>query len=96
MWIGKQSGITSTGLGRRQRVTLETTSGGTNHRQRFVMLAQNLERRAYYYLSEVGGVVSRVKSLFLNSRLYDVGFSRILQCEKDSCRGQWAYFPTKP
>ncbi|KAL5348061.1 hypothetical protein ACLOAV_006541 [Pseudogymnoascus australis] len=66
------------------------------HRQRFVMLAQNLERRAYYYLSEVGGVVSRVKSLFLNSRLYDVGFSRILQCEKDSCRDQRAYFPTKP
>ncbi|KFX91401.1 hypothetical protein O988_07764 [Pseudogymnoascus sp. VKM F-3808] len=66
------------------------------HRQRFVTLAQNLEHRAYYYLSEVGGVVSRVKSLFLNSRLYDVGFSRILQCEKDSCRDQRAFFPTKP
>ncbi|KFY06531.1 hypothetical protein V492_07998 [Pseudogymnoascus sp. VKM F-4246] len=26
------------------------------HRQRFVMLAQNLEERAHYYLSEVGGV----------------------------------------
>lgn len=65
------------------------------HRQRFVMLAQNLERRAYYYLSEVDGVVSRVKSMFLNSRLYDVGFSRILQCERDSCRDQRAYFPAK-
>lgn len=66
------------------------------HRQRFVMLAQNLERRAYYYLHEVGGVVSSVKSLFLNSRLYDVGFSRILQCDKEICKDQSAFFPIKP
>ncbi|OBT55451.1 hypothetical protein VE04_04614 [Pseudogymnoascus sp. 24MN13] len=80
-----------------------TTGGYANndkwryyHRQRFVMLAQNLERKAHYYLTEVEGVVTRVTSLFLNSRLYDVGFSRILQCEKDNCKDQSAYFPTKP
>lgn len=66
------------------------------HRQRFVELAQNLNRREHYYLRETDGILSRVKSSFLNSRLFDVAFTRIFQCEGRSCRDQRAYFNLKP
>ncbi|KAI3327296.1 glycosyltransferase family 90 protein [Xylariaceae sp. AK1471] len=66
------------------------------HRQRFVELAQNLKSRSYSYLREKDGVVSRVASSFLNSRLYDVAFAKIFQCETRFCREQRAYFKAKP
>ncbi|KAI1085132.1 hypothetical protein F5B20DRAFT_521105 [Whalleya microplaca] len=65
------------------------------HRQRFVQLTQNLERRQHYYLQERDGVISRVKSSFLNSRLFDVAFTKIFQCERKYCRDQRAYFNVK-
>nr|UWK20116.1 glycosyltransferase family 90 protein [Trichoderma polysporum] len=58
------------------------------HRQRFVKLAQNIERQQYYYLREVGGTIQRVASSFLNGRLFDVAFTRIFQCERKYCRDQ--------
>ncbi|KAL7628431.1 hypothetical protein AAE478_002634 [Parahypoxylon ruwenzoriense] len=67
-----------------------------HHRQRFVELAQNLVRRPHYYLREKGGVVGRVRSWFLNTRLFDVAFTRIFQCELKYCRDQRAYFNHKP
>lgn len=67
-----------------------------NHqRQRFVSLAQNLDQQPHSYLREVNGVVSNVKSWFLNGRLYDVGFTRIFQCERKYCRDQKTYFDVK-
>ncbi|KAM5445523.1 hypothetical protein MaudCBS49596_007429 [Microsporum audouinii] len=66
------------------------------HRQRFVSLAQNLETRKHLYIRENGGVLSSVKSSFLNSRLYDVAFTKIFQCKSKYCREQRAYFPSKP
>ncbi|RMJ23393.1 Glycosyltransferase family 90 protein [Aspergillus sp. HF37] len=62
------------------------------HRQRFVELAQNLVRRQHSYLRENDGQISRVESSFLNSRLFDVAFTRIFQCERQACRNQRAYF----
>lgn len=62
------------------------------HRQRFVRLAQNLERRAHFYLRDREGLGARVASFFLNTRLYDVAFTRILQCARPHCRSQKAYF----
>ncbi|KAJ0159805.1 Beta-1,2-xylosyltransferase 1 [Colletotrichum tanaceti] len=71
----------------------------TNYqRQRFVALAQNLQRpekRGHVYLRHVGGVVERVKSSFLNGRLYDVAFTRIFQCERRQCRDQKSYFEAR-
>ncbi|KAE8453442.1 hypothetical protein EG329_010303 [Mollisiaceae sp. DMI_Dod_QoI] len=66
------------------------------HRQRFVKLAQNLERQQHYYLRERDGVIGLKKSSFLNSRLFDVSFTRIFQCETRSCRDQSAYFNVRP
>lgn len=64
-------------------------------RQRFVKLAQNLEGQQHYYLREKGGVVGRIKSSFLNSRLFDVTFTKIFQCKRKYCREQSAYFTVK-
>lgn len=64
-------------------------------RQRFVELAQNLKSRQYDYLQENGGVISRVKSSFLNCRLFDVAFTKIFQCERRQCRDQRGYFAVK-
>ncbi|GJC88510.1 beta-1,2-xylosyltransferase 1 [Colletotrichum liriopes] len=64
-------------------------------RQRFVALAQNLqkpEQQKHIYLRQVNGVIERVASSFLNSRLYDVAFTRIFQCERTQCRDQKSYF----
>lgn len=65
------------------------------HRQRFVELAQNLQKREHIYLQEKDGVVNRVKSTFLNSRLFDVAFTRVFQCDRRPCRDQRAYFNLK-
>lgn len=65
------------------------------HRQRFVELAQKLKRRQISYLREVNGVLSRVQSFFLDSRMFDVAFTRIFQCERRYCRDQKAYFNVK-
>ncbi|KAF5570972.1 beta-1 2-xylosyltransferase 1 [Fusarium phyllophilum] len=68
-----------------------------NHqRQRFVTLAQNLEQQEHTYLREKGGVISSIKSCFLNARLYDVGFTRIFQCDRKFCRDQNTFFDVKP
>ncbi|KAK4062963.1 CAZyme family GT90 [Trichoderma harzianum] len=61
-------------------------------RQRFVKLAQNIERREFYYLREIGGVIQRVASTFLNGRLFDVAFTRIFQCDRKYCRDQKRFF----
>jgi hypothetical protein len=66
------------------------------HRQRFVSLAQNLEPKQHVYLREQNGAVSRVESKFLNSRLYDVAFTKVFQCERKQCRKENAYFKLKP
>jgi hypothetical protein len=65
------------------------------HRQRFVKLAQNLGNGPHSYLREGAGRVNLVKSTFLNSRIFDVAFTRILQCETRYCRDQRALFRTK-
>ena len=64
-------------------------------RQRFVELSQNLAAGPYSYLRQIGGKVTRVTSSFLNSRLYDVAFTRINQCKKKYCREQEDYFYLK-
>lgn len=61
-------------------------------RQRFVKLAQNIEQRQYYYLREMGSIIQRVASSFLNGRLFDVAFTRIFQCDRKYCRDQRRYF----
>ena len=66
------------------------------HRQRFVSLAQNLGAKRHVYLREIEGVVTRVASHFLNSRLFDVAFTRIFQCDARDCRDQRAHFNIKP
>ncbi|KAI0129666.1 hypothetical protein BJ170DRAFT_700843 [Xylariales sp. AK1849] len=66
------------------------------HRQRFVELAQNLGRQEHYYLRRIGGIVQRVATPFLNSRLFDVAFTRIYGCETRYCRDQSVYFNLKP
>lgn len=66
-----------------------------HQRQRFVELAQNLVSRPHVYLREVEGAVTRVTSSFLNSRLFDVAFTRVGQCEGKYCRDQEDYFEIK-
>ncbi|KAM0263489.1 hypothetical protein ACHAPA_008777 [Fusarium lateritium] len=66
-----------------------------HHRQRFVSLAQNINHQPHSYLREVNGVDGNVKSWFLNGRLYDVGFTRIFQCDRKYCRDQKTYFDIK-
>lgn len=65
------------------------------HRQRFVELAQNLQKRHHYYLQEEGGLLRRISTSFLNSRMFDVAFTRIFQCTTRRCKDQRAYFKTK-
>ncbi|KAF2654461.1 glycosyltransferase family 90 protein [Lophiostoma macrostomum CBS 122681] len=65
------------------------------HRQRFVRLVQNLEKEKHIYLHKKIGTVSRVKTSFLNTRLFDVAFTRIYQCARKYCRQQKTYFRTQ-
>ncbi|RSL68731.1 hypothetical protein CEP54_002659 [Fusarium duplospermum] len=66
-----------------------------HQRQRFVALAQNLEQKPHSYLRQKNGMFGRVYSTFLNSRLFDVAFTRIFQCERQYCRDESTYFNTK-
>ncbi|RSL82221.1 hypothetical protein CEP51_005313 [Fusarium floridanum] len=66
-----------------------------HQRQRFVALAQNLEQKPHSYLRQRNGMFGRVYSTFLNSRLFDVAFTRIFQCERQYCRDESTYFNTK-
>ncbi|KAL3952460.1 hypothetical protein ACCO45_012403 [Purpureocillium lilacinum] len=69
------------------------------HRQRFVALAQGLgsESETHWYLREgANGAVRRVASSFLNSRLWDVAFTRIFQCDGPACGAQRSYFRGRP
>ncbi|PSN64710.1 glycosyltransferase family 90 protein [Corynespora cassiicola Philippines] len=65
------------------------------HRQRFVALAQNIDQRQHTYLGEKRGIIQHVKSSFLNSRLFDVYFTRMIQCKPKQCRDQSFFFRTK-
>ncbi|KAI4177550.1 MAG: hypothetical protein LQ348_005810 [Seirophora lacunosa] len=65
------------------------------HRQRFVRLGQKIEKQQHYYLRRRNGVIGRVTSSFLNSRWFDVAFTRIFQCERKFCRDQRAFFTVK-
>ncbi|KAI0111236.1 hypothetical protein GGR51DRAFT_509421 [Nemania sp. FL0031] len=65
------------------------------HRQRFVSLAQNLKARSFSYLRETNGIISQAASSFLNSRLYDVAFTSIKQCDPKACLAQQQYFERK-
>jgi hypothetical protein len=58
------------------------------HRHRFVSLVQMLEKKKYSYLADKGGLVQRVASSFLNSRSFDVAFTKIYQCAKVACHEQ--------
>ncbi|KAK2616962.1 hypothetical protein QQS21_000051 [Conoideocrella luteorostrata] len=58
------------------------------HRQRFVSLVQMLDGKEHLYLADKGGIVQRVTSSFLNSRLFDVAFTKIFQCATRPCREQ--------
>ncbi|KAK6713500.1 hypothetical protein SNK04_004464 [Fusarium graminearum] len=64
------------------------------HRQRFVEVAQNVQKKNYY-LRVKDGAAKRVRSSFLDGRLFNVAFTRIFQCERQSCRDQDAFFGTK-
>ncbi|KAI4141526.1 MAG: hypothetical protein LQ341_003505 [Variospora aurantia] len=66
------------------------------HRQRFVKLGQNMEKQKHDYLRERNGVISRVQSSFLNSRSFDVAFTKVFQCKRRFCRDQRAFFAVKP
>ncbi|KAM0250886.1 hypothetical protein ACHAQJ_008464 [Trichoderma viride] len=80
-----------------------STSGGfakdsrweSYHRQRFVTLVQMLDETEHAYLADKEGVVQRVTSYFLNSRLFDVAFTRIFQCAKRPCREQSSFYRMK-
>ncbi|KAL9009145.1 MAG: hypothetical protein Q9173_005801 [Seirophora scorigena] len=65
------------------------------HRQRFVRLGQKVEKQQHYYLGKRNGLIGRVRSSFLNSRWFDVAFTRIFQCERKFCRDQRAFFTVK-
>ncbi|KAL8966442.1 MAG: hypothetical protein Q9197_005978 [Variospora fuerteventurae] len=66
------------------------------HRQRFVQLGQNTEKQKHEYLRERNGVISRVQLSFLNSRSFDVAFTKVFQCKRRFCRDQRAFFAVKP
>lgn len=65
------------------------------HRHRFVRVSQDLERQEYWYLRDVNGVFQWVKSYFLNTRLYDVAFTKMFQCHRHFCRDQSVFFGLK-
>ncbi|KAJ5653659.1 hypothetical protein N7490_000662 [Penicillium lividum] len=65
------------------------------HRQRFVSLVQLLDGKEHTYLADKGGIVQRVKSSFLNSRLFDVAFTNVYQCKKRPCREQSFFYRMK-
>jgi hypothetical protein len=66
------------------------------HRQQFVALSQNLDNNKHLYLREREGTVSQIRTSFLNTRLFDVAFTRIYQCARKYCRQQKTFFKTQP
>lgn len=65
------------------------------HRQRFVSLVQTLDGQKHMYLADKKGTSQRVLSFFLNSRLFDVAFTKINQCVKNACREQSTFYRMK-
>ncbi|PNP39487.1 hypothetical protein TGAMA5MH_08505 [Trichoderma gamsii] len=65
------------------------------HRHRFVSLVQMLDKKEYTYLADNRGLVQRVASSFLNSRLFDVAFTKIYQCAKVACHEQSFFYRLK-
>ncbi|KAG5977528.1 hypothetical protein E4U55_006723 [Claviceps digitariae] len=66
------------------------------HRQRFVSLVQNTDKtHRYSYLQEQDGVFTKFASSFLDSSLYDVSFTKIMQCDWQCCREQGEHFTLK-
>lgn len=63
-----------------------------SHRQRFVAFAQGLLTKSYTYLADNQGSTEVVKSPFLNSRLFDVSFTRVYSCVGKPCREQRKFF----
>ncbi|KAJ4137187.1 hypothetical protein NW768_002768 [Fusarium equiseti] len=64
-------------------------------RQRFVIKVQNLGQQQHSYLQKSDDSISSIESSFLNGRLFDVGFTRIFQCDRKFCRDQSTYFDVK-
>lgn len=65
------------------------------HRQRFVGFVQNLEGRDYSYLAKNGDAIERISSPFINSRLYDVAFTRVYQGDRLPRRVQALFYRLK-
>lgn len=65
------------------------------HRHRFVSLVQMLDKKEYTYLADKGGLVQRVASSFLDSRLFDVAFTKIYQCARATCHEQSFFYRLK-
>lgn len=80
-----------------------STTGGHAHdgrwrdfqRQRFVGMAQNLGHQKHSYIRKEDDSITTVESGFLDGRLFDVGFTRIFQCDRKFCRDQSTYFDVK-
>lgn len=66
------------------------------HRQRFVSFVQNSNKRRFFHLREHEGSFTRVASSFLNTKLYNVMFTRVNQCERRYCREQDMFFNIGP
>ncbi|KAG5922884.1 hypothetical protein E4U42_005183 [Claviceps africana] len=63
------------------------------HRQRFVSLVHGRDKtRRHSYLQEQDGVLTARASSFLDGSLYDVSFTRIMQCDWACCRQQGEHF----
>lgn len=62
------------------------------HRQRFVELAKQLRGRMYYYLHLKDNMITRTASSFLNSHLYNVTFTKIVDCTWKYWHQQRQYF----
>lgn len=65
------------------------------HRQRFVGFVQNLEGKQHAYLANTGGGIQRVNSSFLNSRLYDVAFTKVYRSTNKARREQTFFYRMK-
>ncbi|GAB0137902.1 hypothetical protein EsDP_00006155 [Epichloe bromicola] len=66
------------------------------HRQRFVGLAQNLDRKQHVYLANSGDSISSITSPFLNSRSYDVSFTNKYNGADTAKREQTFFYRMKP
>lgn len=85
-WAGSTSGAFATGSG-----------WSKFHRQRFVGFAQYLQKAKNYAYLALGreGVIEQVTSSFLNSRFYDVAFTKIYQGTRQKRREQMFFYNMK-